>query len=113
MTGSESSHLDCIGFIPLLIAAYFLIAAFLPRIRMRWGLRYGVNTKTLQPHMGMITCLGNAIFIGSVSLPMIWNQVAGELVAQGFFAGFALTAVGAVLDWLREPTITRKKNRRK
>lgn len=113
MTGSESSHLGFVGFIPLLVAAYFVAAAFYPRIRIRWGVRYGVNTTTLQPHMGMVTCLGNAILVGSVSWPMIWNHIAGDLVMQGFLAGFALTAIGAVLDWLREPTITRKKNRKK
>ncbi len=101
--------MDIAAIIILLVVAYFLIAAFVPRIRMRWGVSYGFKTTVLKPHMGMVTCIGMAAFFAAMTFPMIVQKPPDWWMERGVFPAFCIVGVGAVLDWLREPTITRRK----
>lgn len=88
------------------IAGYFLFAAFVPQLRVRWGISKGRSvtissagverTKWSQrkSRMGAISCLGFAVFVGGFNFPF---PIVSCVV------GFILIATGAVLDWLREP----------
>jgi len=95
--------------IPLLIAAYFLTAAFVPRIRLRWGVRYTAGMVVLKPRMGMVSCIGISLFIGSMVLPALVNQPPVTCMMYVTGPAFVLAGVGAVLDWFREPVTRRKK----
>ena len=101
--------MDAITIIPLSIATYFLVAAFVPRIRIRWGIRVGPKKTVLQPHMGTVSCLGAAIFVGTFSLPTLTPRVSGDWIERAVIIGFALFFIGGVIDSLRERTIRRRK----
>jgi hypothetical protein len=96
----------------LLIAAYFFIAAFVPGIRVRWGVGVGSSiifsrrgaerskyTHT-KARMGAVTCLGLGTIFSSFA-------AAGLALHASFLpvlvVGFVLLGIGVVLDWLREP----------
>lgn len=97
------------AIIVVLVVGYFLVAAFVPRLRMRWGVSYGSKITVLKPHMGMVTCIGMAVFFATLALPMIFEKTPGWWMKRGVFPAFGIIAVGAMLDHLREPTITRRK----
>lgn len=101
-------RVDIFTIASLLIATYFLVAAFVPRIRMRWGVSISPRRTILKPHMGMVSCLGGALFVGSFSLAMIATQVSGDWVGTGVVTGFVIFFIGGVIDSLK-PTIYRKK----
>jgi UDP-N-acetylmuramyl pentapeptide phosphotransferase/UDP-N-acetylglucosamine-1-phosphate transferase len=105
-------HLDITMIVLLLIATYFLVAAFVPRIRMRWGVSISPKRTVLKPHMGMVSCLGIAIFISAFALPMIAPRISGDWVGRGAITGFVLFFIGGVIDSLgKTKTITRKKGK--
>jgi UDP-N-acetylmuramyl pentapeptide phosphotransferase/UDP-N-acetylglucosamine-1-phosphate transferase len=95
--------------VPSLIAIYFLTAAFVPRIRPRWGVSRSGGVTTLKPHTGALTCIGVFVFIGSMVLAAILNQPPLTWMEWVTIPGFILAAVGSILDWIREPIIRRRK----
>jgi hypothetical protein len=101
--------MNAIRIIPLAIATYFLAAAFVPRIRMRWGVSISPRRTVLKPHMGMVSCLGAAIFIGTYALPFLAPRISGEWITRAVFSGFALFFVGAVMDLSGKTIIRRRK----
>jgi UDP-N-acetylmuramyl pentapeptide phosphotransferase/UDP-N-acetylglucosamine-1-phosphate transferase len=101
---------DFVPIIVLSIAAYFLIAAFVPRIRPRWGVSKGTKRRrVLGPRLGMVTCIGISVFIGGFALPMIWTRTPHEWLERILSAGFALVGIGAILDWFVGPTDDQRK----
>jgi len=94
------------------VASYFLAAAIVPRIRVRWGTSVGASItssregverskfKNSKPRMGAFTCLGFATFLGGFAMGVVAPRTPVPYVVA---AGLALMAVGAVLDWLHEP----------
>jgi hypothetical protein len=92
------------------IAMYFLVAAFVPRLRMRWGITIGIKTTTLKPHLGMVSCIGMSVFTGAFAVLMTWNiKISPESILHLFVGAFVTICVGAVIDWFNEPTIHRKR----
>ena len=88
-----------------LLSAYFFLAAFLPRLRIRYGLRslitlyprgrpqeyYGL------PRMGQMACVGTGLFLAffpvfdlgvTLSLPEV-PKIAFLMMLTGFILGFA------------------------
>ncbi len=107
------------ALIPLLvIAAYFLIAAFIPRIRVRWGSGAGTSItfsrrgverskyRYTKARMGFVTCLGFATFFSGFAIA---GLVSHAPVLPVLVTGFVLMGIGAVLDWLREPPKHKKR----
>src|SRR5258705_7939173 len=95
--------------IPLVLAAYFLTAAFVPRIRLRWGVGYSAGMVVLKPRMGMLSCIGISLFIGSMVLPALLKQPPVTCMVYVTGPAFVLAGVGAGLDWGRGPIIRREK----
>jgi hypothetical protein len=95
--------------VPSVIAIYFLTAAFVPRIRLRWGVRRSRGVTTLKPHMGALTCIGISVFIGSLALAPLLKVQPSTWIEWVTIPAFILTAVGSILDWIREPIIRRRK----
>jgi len=100
--------MDPAAFILLLFAGYFVVAAFVPRVRMRWGFRKGLRSTILKPHMGAVTCAGMATMLVTFSVPFLWKRAPAEWLETAIIAGFLLVGFGAIVDWIREPTIRRK-----
>ena len=102
----------------LVLASYFLAAAIVPRIRIRCGAGAGASItvsrqglerskyKYTKPRMGAVTCLGFGTFVGGFALG---GLVPRAPVLHFVAAGLVLMAVGAILDWLREPPRHTKK----
>ena len=100
------------------IAGYFLLAVFVPRSRVRWGVSRGaaltISRKGVartkwsgrKPQMGALSCLGFATFAGGLILPFSLPGLPAGIIP---FLGLLLAAVGAALDWLREPPAFTKK----
>jgi uncharacterized membrane protein len=101
--------MDIAAIVIFLVVAYFLVAAFVPRLRMRWGVSYGWKTTVLKPHMGMVTCIGMALFFAAIALQMILAKPPDWWMERVVVPAFVIVAFGAVLDRFREPTITRRK----
>ncbi len=95
--------------IPLVIAAYFLTAAFVPRIRLRWGISYSGGMVLLKPRMGMVGCIGISFFIGSMVLPAFLKQPPLACMEYVTIPAFVLAGVGAMLDWVRAPIGRRRR----
>lgn len=85
-----------------LITSYFLCAAIYPRLRPRSGKRWG-TTWSLTPNgperssytitgsqFSGMTCLGIAVFFGSVA----WDWFFQEKAWEGLFIGFWLAVFG-------------------
>lgn len=63
----------------------------------------------LKPHMGIVSCIGIAFFIGSMVLLAFLKQPPAACMEYITIPAFVLAGVGAVLDWMREPIIRRRK----
>src|ERR1051325_4856201 len=100
------------------IAGYFLSAVFVPRIRLRWGVERGSSitisragierakwTRRL-PRLGAISSLGFAMFFGGFIFPSALVGLKGGVIP---LLGLGLAAIGAVLDWLRDPPTSTKR----
>jgi hypothetical protein len=83
------------------VCGYFFVAAFIPRVRMRWG----YSTRLQQPRMGAVTCMGWAIFFGGFVIPL---PIPGMHFMFLPGAGLGLMAIGAFLDCVREPPTLKK-----
>ena len=89
------------------IAAYFLCAAFIPRIRLRWSIRKsqslfisraGVQRSRQTKrglYLGFITCVGLAVLIAGFALVFYMQRAPFEYVV---FAGFGLVFIGWITD---------------
>ena len=96
----------------LLITSYFLAAAIFPRLRVRWGAGVGASLtvsregversryKFTKARMGAVSCLGFATFVGAFPVGALVPRTPVLYIVS---AGFILMAIGALLDWLREP----------
>jgi protein-S-isoprenylcysteine O-methyltransferase Ste14 len=100
--------MDLTPLIFISLASYFLLAALVPRLRLRWGRSRRTRTTVLQPHMGAVTCVGMTILLGSFSLPFLWRSAPREWIEGLVAAGLVLVIAGAVVDWITEPAIHRK-----
>ena len=86
------------------VAAYFLAAALLPRLRPRWGMSWsfwwtrtgsGKACRRL-PVMGPLSCLGLSLFIGSLMTLIVWGDhlVVDSWATRTWLLGFVLVALG-------------------
>ena len=54
--------------------------------------------------MGMVSCLGAAVFVGTFSLPTIAPRISGDKIEQAFVTGLVLFMIGSVIDLLGKTT---------
>ena len=101
-------NVDIAALIVLLLASYFAVAALVPRLRVRWGLRKGVRITTLLPRIGAITCVGMATLMGSFTLLFHWRNAPPEWIKAIVVAGLIVIVTGTTVDWIREPTLRRR-----
>lgn len=94
----------------LVLASYFLVAALVPRLRLRWGRTRRTRTTVLEPHMGTIACLGMTILLGSFCLVSVYRGVPRESLELVAAVSLVLVLAGAVVDWTTEPRV-RQRNR--
>ena len=102
-------------------ALYFLVAAFVPKLRMRWGARTGTTvtysrtgrTKSkhtrLRPHLGLVSCLAVFGILGGLLISMLWPEAPRGLVGRILITSFVVLGVGIIADSITEPTIHRRK----
>lgn len=101
-------NVDTAALILFLLASYFAVAALVPRLRVRWGLRKGVRVTTLLPHIGAVSCVGMATLMGSFTLLCYWRNAPPEWIKAIVVAGVVVVVTGVAVDWIREPTLRRK-----
>lgn len=92
----------------LLAASYFLMAALVPGLRLRWGCTRRTRTTILEPHMGTLACLAMTILLGSLSLSSVLPGIPRELIELVVAVSLVLVLAGAVVDWTTEPRVQRR-----
>ena len=110
---------DGLTVLAALISSYYLTAAFLPKIRHRWGASKSLSftrsnrgvERTVrnrsQPRMGFISCLGFCVFFAGFA---VHSVLIGSAVMEMLVTAFVIIGVGAIADWVREPTNCREKS---
>ena len=99
------------GIIGYALAAYFLTGTFVPRIRMRWGIRtvwtwrksglgrQRERTRTRLPKMSELSCFGLALFIGALTRMLVsCNSSLVSAVLPVGVVGFVLGIIGNIKD---------------
>jgi hypothetical protein len=96
-------------FLIPLVAAYFLVAVFVPRIRPRWGVRVRRSVIVLKPKFGAVSCIGAFIIISTFFIPTFWPHSDFKVAGGTFVTGGILFFIGMTIDSIRGRTEYRRK----
>lgn len=82
------------------LAVYFFVAIFVPRIRFRWGYRRSLwpksdNTRERQQKMGTLSCFGSAISTAAFTSFFV---VQSKAILPFLVVGFVTAMIGQIID---------------
>ncbi len=96
-------------FIIPLLAVYFLVAVFVPRLRPRWGIRVRRSVTVLKPKFGAVSCMGAFIMISTFFIPTFWPHSDFKVAGGTFVTGMILAFIGMTIDSIRGRTEYRRR----